>query len=529
MFARLGRNIRPWQVDPPHPAILRLHHTRAASDTHAAPHLLNTPDIIAVATMMAKPAGDFLKHPDSRGHLFCFCQRDPPLLFRPPPACPSRDEPSLVCRRAEAKRLNFAGRFCAKTLTRFQPGPCQMTRQLSEAVFESGPFMSIDRRSQPVFPLTQLPHVATTLGLSALILIGLWPLTGNDMASFLLPWFDHIVATGPVASFSTPFSNYSPPYLYLLAAITPFSAVVPAMTLIKLLSLLGTAALALAARHLLRLLGVTDANRAAALVFALPTVALNTGLMGQCDAMWAAPCLMALAAALRRRHVAMLAWCGLALAFKVQALLVAPFFLALLINRRVPIRLWPIMPLTTVIMMLPAWAAGWPAADLATVYLRQADTYDGLALKAPNIWAILQELPLGGLPMLGLALAAAIGASVAYIARFSTQPLTDRTIVSVALLATLLTTGLLPRMHERYFFLADVLALIMALVIRDRSSVRIAVLVQAGSILGIVNYITGINAMAIIGAFAMIAATVQLARPLLKPAANDNPLIARTA
>ncbi|WP_457310714.1 hypothetical protein [Sphingomonas sp. UYAg733] len=374
-----------------------------------------------------------------------------------------------------------------------------------------------------------MPHVAATLGVSALILIGLWPLTGNDMASFLLPWFDHIVATGPVASFSTPFSNYSPPYLYLLAATTPFAAVLPAITLIKLLSLLGTAALALAVRHLLRLLGVADANRAAALVFALPSVALNAGLMGQCDAFWAAPCVMALATALQRRHIAMLAWCGIALAFKVQALLVAPFFLALLINRRVPIRLWPIAPLATAAMMLPAWAAGWPVADLATIYLRQADTYNALSLKAPNIWAILQALPLDGLPLQGLALAGAIGASAVYIARFSAQPLTDRTIVSAALLATLLTAGMLPRMHERYFFLADILALVMALVIRDRASVRIALLIQTGSALGIVGHFSGIDAPAMIGAFAMIAATVQLARPLLKPAANDNPLIARTA
>jgi Gpi18-like mannosyltransferase len=233
---------------------------------------------------------------------------------------------------------------------------------------------------------------------------------------------------------------------------------------------------------------------------------------------------MALAAALRRRHVAMLAWYGLALGLNIQALLIAPFFLALLINRRVPIRLWPIAPLIIAATLLPAWAAGWP--DLVTTYPPRADA---LSFNAPNIWAIVDILPLGGLPLLGLALASAIGASAGYVARFSAQSLSNKLTIPAALLATLLTAGLLPGMHERHFLLADILALILALVVRDRASVRIALLIQLGSVLAILGQVTDIDALTMFGAFAMITATVQLARPLLKPAANDNPLIARTA
>lgn len=374
----------------------------------------------------------------------------------------------------------------------------------------------------------KLPHAALTLGTAALITIWVWPLVANDMAVYLIPWFGHIVAAGPVHAFAEPFSNYSPAYLYLLAAMTPLAGWFSAMTLIKTLSMLGTVALALTVRRLLLRLDAPQPHRAALLVFVLPSVAMNAALLGQCDAMWTAPLVMALVAALDRRHAAMLAWCGLALGFKAQAALAAPFFLALAINRRVPFRMWPIAPAVAAATMLPAWLAGWPAADLATIYLRQAGMYDRLSLNAPNIWAIVQALPLG-VPLLGLACAAAIGASAAYIACFSAVRLGDRQLLGAALLASLLTAGLLPRMHERYFFLADVLALALALTSRDRAGWRIALLIQGGSASALLGYLSGIDALAMLGGVATILATVQSARPLLKPAANDNPLLARAA
>lgn len=382
--------------------------------------------------------------------------------------------------------------------------------------------------SPPRSSFRPLPPIAATLALACLALWFALPLITLDMTEFLAPWFDHIVAAGPIAAFATPFGNYTPAYLYLLAAVSPFAGMIATPTLIKLVSLAGTAALALAVRHLLIRLDAPQPTRAAALVFVLPSALINAGLLAQCDAVWAAPCIMALAAAVDRKHLAMLAWCGLALGIKAQALLFAPFFIALLINRRVPLRLWPIAPLVAAATMLPAWAAGWPAWDLATVYLRQADTYPALALNAPNLWQIVEALPaIGTLPLSGLALAAALGASAAYIALFSTRRLDGRGLLGPALLVPLITAGLLPHMHERYFFLADILALVMALTLRDRSSWRIAVLVQGGSLLGLSGYLSGLNAMAMIGAILMITATIRVARPLLRPFANDNPLLAR--
>jgi Gpi18-like mannosyltransferase len=321
-----------------------------------------------------------------------------------------------------------------------------------------------------------------------------------------------------------------PAAVILAAAAAPllyglFSAVTP----IGLVSLAGIIALACAVRHLLIRLGVPRPNRAAALVFLLPSVALDAALPGPCDAIWAAAAIMALAAAVDRRPLAMLGWFGLGLGLDAQALLVAPFFLALLINRRVPLKLWPLAPLVAVTTLAAARAAGWPVLDLATGLFHQADTHEVLSFDAPNLWAIAQALPwIGTLPLPGLAFATAIGATAAYIARFSTQALTPRTLLSAALLCALVTAGLLPWMDQHGFFLANVLAPVLALTLGDKASWRIAILVQAGAILALLGHFVGIPELAMLGGAAMIVASVRLAGPLLNPAANDNPLIAST-
>lgn len=362
-----------------------------------------------------------------------------------------------------------------------------------------------------------------------LLHLAFWHIVAADMTAYLLPWFGHIREAGPITAFAVPFSNYTPPYLYLLALASPLGPWVPAITLIKLISVAGTGALALAVCHLLQRLDVPQPERGAALVFLLPSVAINASLLGQADMFWAAPCVMAIAAALDRRHTAMLVWCGVALAFKAQAVLIGPFFLALLIHRRVPFGLWLLTPLATAAMMIPAMLAGWPPGNLIAIYAQQSTTFADLSRNAPNIWSIVDMLPRGDdTPLLGLAFTVAIGASAAYVARFSAQPVQGRALIATALLALLVTAGLLPKMHERFFYLADIVSLVLAIAGGDRQSWRTALLIETGSTLALFAYLSGIESCAAIGAVPMLVATWRVAMPLIKPAANDNPLLART-
>lgn len=370
---------------------------------------------------------------------------------------------------------------------------------------------------------------------AAILIFGLWwhwallPIITIDVVNDYVPWFNHIVQAGPIAAFAHPFGAYNPPYLYLLALATPLKGLMADAMVIKLIGLVGNIAAAAAMWHLLRALKVDDALRLAICLLVLPSLMINAAMLGQSDAMYVAPILMALAAAVERRHRAMLVWCGLALGFKLQAVLIGPFFLALLIARRVPVRDWFWMPAIYLLTLVPAWLAGWPAYDLLTIYAGQAATFPQIALNAPNIWMIAQLIGAPSDGLTGLAMAAAVGAMAAYVARFgaTARHFTPEMLVRLALLAPLITAGLLPRMHERYFILADALSIVLAIISRKRGDWWIAALVQMGSLFGLIAYAAGAHWLAALGALPMLMATWLALKPLVWTATNDNPLLAR--
>ena len=63
-------------------------------------------------------------------------------------------------------------------------------------------------------------------------------------------------------------------------------------------------------------------------------------------------------------------------------------------------------------------------------------------------------------------------------------------MLPIALLSAIVLPFLLPRMHERYFFLADVLALALALSLRTRMAIIAAVSIQLASLASLFCYFT---------------------------------------
>jgi len=348
-------------------------------------------------------------------------------------------------------------------------------------------------------------------GLLALSLLAHWlafPLITADMVSDNVPWLRHMVAAGRLAAFAHPFGSYTPPYLYLLSTVSLLHGAAPDPYLVKLIGVAANLALAGALFRLARALGLGAPIQIGAAVLLLPSVVLNAALLGQCDALWAAPLVLAVACAVERRHVPMLLWCGVAAAFKLQTGLVAPFFLGVALARRVPFWHWLAAPAALLAMMLPALALGWPLGDLLAIYPRQSTWFPDLARNAPNIWMIVGQLRgVDGPALIPLAYLVAIAAAAGFVARMIRVPVDGRGLVLAALLATLLMAGLLPKMHERYFFLADVLALAHAATVRTRGGWQIFMLVEGGSSLAIFAYLSGIAGFATAGGVAMIVAT----------------------
>lgn len=391
-----------------------------------------------------------------------------------------------------------------------------MNAQLSASVFNLA-----TRTAGGIRPVALLLAVL----LAVLLQVAFWPMLPPDMREALLPWYDHILEAGPIGAFGEPFSNYTPTYLYLLAAGSLLHPVIDPFTVVKLVSLVGTAFLYVGMVDLLRALSVQRAWLFGAVVFLMPSVAINSTFLVQCDAFWAGACLFAIASTLRGASLRALVWCGVAVAFKAQAAFIAPFIVGSLIGNRVPLWYWPIPALVYGLVMLPAWMAGWPAADLALVYVRQAgELVNAGNLANPWIW-VRVFVPGGGVDYLAVGYVAGVSAAVLILYLTARTVGNKPAMLMLALLCALALPWLLPKMHERYFFLADVLAVAMALGLRTQAAIRIAVLVQAISLSALATFIYGPAGPALLGGvvagYAILAICRELKHARRKSAGDD--------
>ena len=343
------------------------------------------------------------------------------------------------------------------------------------------------------------------------------PGTSGDLRKFVVPWYHYILEHGRFASLADGFANYTPPYLYLLSLGSFADGLVPPVLVVKLVSIAGSLALALCAYRLLTaLLPRRTARLAACGLLLLPTVWINSAWWGQCDAIHAAASVLAVAQLMRGRWWSGMAALGLAMSFKFQAVFLAPLILYLLVSRRLPVASLLVPPLVYMLMMLPAWLAGRSAWDLATVYMMQAGYYFDLSASAPNIWEYIDGLHLVSYQhgvIIGTALGIAATIALTWIAW--RRHLDGENLLPLAVGATIALPYLLPKMHNRYFFLADVLSYAMAVSRPSPRRVRIAVMVQIGSTLASLRYLIKIPAGAPIGGIFMTAALVLIMREIL--------------
>jgi hypothetical protein len=84
-----------------------------------------------------------------------------------------------------------------------------------------------------------------------------------------------------------------------------------------------------------------------------------------------------------------------------------------------------------------------------------------------------------------LGYAAAMIAVVAYVAVFARRRLDPMMTMRIALLSAMTFPYLLPKMHERYLLLADLLSFAIAVIARDRRSVQVFLACELASTIAI--------------------------------------------
>ncbi|MBE5799658.1 MAG: hypothetical protein E7321_06880 [Clostridiales bacterium] len=283
--------------------------------------------------------------------------------------------------------------------------------------------------------------------------------SSGDYDIYLADWIAKLAAGSFGEGMKANVGEYNVLYQYILFVITRLG--VPALYAVKAVSFAGDAFLAGAAATLA---GKKNGLIAFGAVLLLPTVALNGGMFAQCDSLYAACALWGLAFALHNRPAGSAACFALSLAFKLQSAFILPIVVVLWAGRRLRVREALIFALTLLLVMLPALLGGKSIGDIIGIYTSQTGLYTGLNYNAANFFGLMETAGLDVYAYGNFAMALAFGACALLVlwGVRRAQALTDGEYVRLALLLVLLIVFLLPRMHERYFYLATPLSVALA-------------------------------------------------------------------
>ena len=288
-----------------------------------------------------------------------------------------------------------------------------------------------------------------------------------DYQDFLSRWVEHFRVNGGISALKDPVGNYNVPYLYMLALLSYLP--IPDLYGIKLFSVLFDILLAWGGLRLAKTLTRDPLSPLLAFtaLLLLPTVVLNGACWGQCDSVWAALCLHALACALEEKPLSSLSLLALAFAFKLQAIFLIPLWCALWFSGRVKFRHLFAFPGVFLLSMLPALLLGKPAGDILRIYLDQAGdsiSWQTVNYNSPSIFSFL---PYGAevapwVPKAAILLAFLFLLAVLALLFWKRERLDAAAFVWAGAAMSAGIPFLLPYMHERYFFLGGVLLAILA-------------------------------------------------------------------
>lgn len=287
-----------------------------------------------------------------------------------------------------------------------------------------------------------------------------------DYVAYLEPWYRAILFNG-FSILRDPFYNYAPLYMYLMALATllPFKAVVSIKLVALPVILLG----GFLTNRLAKLL-----NKEAiwgwlgySLVILAPTIVINSAYWGQADVFYSVALLACVYYLLDKKPFLAMLTFGVAISFKAQGVFLGPFLLLMLLKKQIPWKYLIIPPLVFLLSMVPVIWVGRPWLDVLLTYFNQANSFRHLTMGAATLWAFFPWLDTNHYDLgviIGLFLTL-VGALIYLVGGYRTLNTSNKPqVLMAALISVAFMPFLLPKMHDRYFYTAELLSIALILV-----------------------------------------------------------------
>jgi Gpi18-like mannosyltransferase len=291
----------------------------------------------------------------------------------------------------------------------------------------------------------------------------------NDMVVSMQPWADHIKKLGFIQAFKSAFYDYTPLYLYGISIITALP--IPAMIAIKMLSILFDFIGAFYIYKILKELygkgSILPAIGYVSFLF-IPTVVVNSSYWGQCDIIFTTFIIISIYFFLKNKMLSSILSYAVALSIKLQAVFIFPLFILFWLKKYLKTWHFLFLPGVYILTIIPAALAGRPLSSLFWIYGNQISEYKyDIKMGLPNIyqwsdyrWFFNRDLYdlilISGIIFTGLLV-------FAWLARKWKDGGLEKEksiVIEYAYTLSVIIPFFLPRMHERYFYVADALGLL---------------------------------------------------------------------
>lgn len=294
------------------------------------------------------------------------------------------------------------------------------------------------------------------------------------MVECLIPWYDSIAPTNGIYSLRNYTGNYGMPYVTILWFLHFF----PGQTHIKIKAVsiifeyICAVSVGLLSSHFFQGHKKTIAFICGfGLTLFYPVLIINGAWWGQCDAIYSSFVILAIYAFFKNKPALASIFLGCAMAFKFQAIFIIPFIILFYyFRRRFSVLNLILIPITVEILYIPAIIAGYSPLSPITIYAEQAGYYPEMYMYYPGLWSFFwrwSDYDRFHIPAISIVITAY--ALIFLILLHRRKDLSDRNWIELAFLTSLIGVYFLPAMHERYGIIAELIAIIYAIIHPKRS------------------------------------------------------------
>lgn len=296
----------------------------------------------------------------------------------------------------------------------------------------------------------------------------------GDYTYFLKPWIESIRNLGGFKALGYNIGDYNVPYVFILTIISYFKCepLVP----IKVVSIIFDFVMAIYGFKLVKKLtnNINASLMCYSIILFLPTVLVNGAMWAQCDSIYTAFILISLYYLLDKKYIKSFIFFGISFAFKLQSVFILPLYI-LLYFREKDIKLYHflLIPIVNIIMCSPALIMGRDIQDVLLIYVNQTSTYTNLVMNFANAYSLIDGTMIGLdyngiISKIGILVTIFIYFCIWLFVLVKKVKFNNEKIITVGLWSIIIATFFLPRMHERYMFVADVLCVIWFLIYQKK-------------------------------------------------------------